>query len=327
MRVDLACISGSQDGLGHVRRLLCLGQTLEKRGVDVGYFSSDISTLPGVPIVRRAFQPLDHLLQHAGTLNAPGEARGRSILVLDMKHRTQDTLSRLASSYEKVICLSDTGHAVPGAHITINPNPFQVGTATPQINGVNGHKAHYFAGAEYCLITNPATAVSGMIDDAATAFKPDAGPIVVSFGGADDGRFAGAVIDRLAGRVGQAERIVWAVPRQLPSAPVLPENVDICAGKDLAVLMAKATVLICGAGVTCLEAMAGGTPFVAIPVSADQHLAGTWLENNGYAVLPFEKLDDLPAVVGDVKIRTKRARPELLAGAERVADIVLRTAL
>jgi UDP-N-acetylglucosamine:LPS N-acetylglucosamine transferase len=118
---------------------------------------------------------------------------------------------------------------------------------------------------------------------------------------------------------GAAPHATIALVRGPQATSPLPPGVEAVAGAaSLAAELARADLVVCGAGQTALEAAATGAPAVVVPLAENQHHNAAALRAADAARVA-DRIEDVAAAVAEL-IGDAAARAALGARAQRAVD-------
>lgn len=276
MKVVIRADASTSMGTGHLMRCLAIAQALRDAGDEVILVSCaahddrlfDHWIREGVDI-RSIAGPAGQL----GDARATGEivrSERSSWLIVDGYHFVREYGS-LAAGSAMLAWIDDHGTPSPSADLVVNGNLYAGEALYP------GTSARLAVGARYALLRREFRSAQGSISRSG---------IVLSMGGADpDGRTGSLMTaleaHRVRGRVvvGPAQRrrkevrdIAAALGWEVLDAPA-----------DMAAVLGDCRLAVVGAGTTTLEALALGTPMVAVRIADNQRLLADELERRGLA--------------------------------------------
>jgi spore coat polysaccharide biosynthesis predicted glycosyltransferase SpsG len=311
LTAELFADCGGTVGLGHVRRTLLLADTLRSLGVTCRYHLPDPA---GVTVVER-----DGFAARIVDRRSP-DLPAADILVAD-SYSIENPLSRSWNNrFACRVLFDDLGDRPVEAEIVLNPN-FYGGN----IDYSSYAATEVLAGPRYALIRSAFCRIRSE--------RPQSAPdrILVSFGGADDGRFGAPIARRL---IAVCECPIDVVASEvLPLAPAIagiesdaPGRVTLYHGAPLERLMSRARIYVGGAGGSALEAWAAGLDLVICSLADNQRLNAAAFDAVGVASLPYFDADKMADAVvtalADPPAKGNRSIVDCL-GAERVAERVL----
>lgn len=274
---------GPDIGLGHVMRCFALASAAVARGHRVALATRD----PTAAALRRwrdlgadvtAFADRPDAAAAAG-LVAMARSIGAATVVIDRYGLSPTFFDLLAAGGLSVVALDDLGRDDPPCELVVNPNP----GAEVRFADAYRRSRQRRLGATHALIRPEVTATQAI----------GGGGILVTLGGSDLARATRALARSLA-RALPDTAIVAVAADTVDGVP--PVGVDLRAPCDLAPLLANADLVVCGGGVTALEAAHLGRPAVLVVLADNQRPGAETLAAAGAARLA-EGLDDVASVV------------------------------
>jgi spore coat polysaccharide biosynthesis predicted glycosyltransferase SpsG len=295
---------GEQAGLGHLSRSTGVAAALAARGLDVAcrvYGAPTSVDRHGI-----GWEPLNDAREIEKLADLYALVFLDSYLVPRQVIESMARRTRLAATH-------DFGDPPPGAELVVSP-------AAEGPNGPGRLCGLRYACLEPAFWNPPPPRRRDAVER-----------VLVTTGGGDPGGLASAI----------AAAAVAAIPAagvELVRGPyadlVAPAGVELVGpGEIMREALARADLVVCGAGQTMLEACALGTPCLAIVLANNQALSARALERSG-AVMLVDPTDDprlretLAALAADKESRAamSRAGQEAVdgAGAARVAAAIER---
>lgn len=294
LRATFVIATGAATGLGHLKRSSVLAQALIDADAEVAFRLTDMAFAGLLP---------------AGEAHAfdPQEAYPSDLVVADGYDLPFADLRAQARRAFAVI--DDLADRPFEADAVINHNLYGTQLAYPNI-------ALTLLGPSFALIEPRFARL------AASPAGSD-GRIVVTLGGSS---LAVAAIDLAAALAAALDREVEAcLPKAIDTA--VPGGVKLRTGEALADVLGGAALVVCGLGVTYLEALAARRRVIGIRLVANQALAFSAAQQSGLPVLasldPRETVS-LAATLLAADARVVAGLDGL--GARRAADIFLRYA-
>ena len=273
-------IGGGAIGYGHLMRcsaiaaqarsqdwdVVLVTTTAEKILFDVwSRMGADIEILTPEVVLDGADQGADAIVQLA-------QRRSADVLLIDRYDLNEIFWTMIASSLRHVAIVDDLGElkglgGVKGHFdLIINPNP----GAEQNYQDSYGASAELLLGAQYALIR----------PQIAQQIATGGNGILVAMGGGRTDRLSEEIVEALC---------AFSTTPQItligPSGRKWPPPVTIVPECDIAPLLAAADVVVCGAGVTALEAAVLARPAVIMPLADNQMPGASALTSCGAAIL------------------------------------------
>ena len=262
MRAVMRADASERVGLGHLRRSQCLAAALAARGLevelwlhgDVGRSGSAHSVFPTTRYVAQRELP-----------------ESCDVLVIDSYSLTHDQVAEARRGTALVVALEDLQDRALPADIVHCASPGAeawVRSAVP----------------DALMLTGPAYALlrPEFADDPRRAWRDAVGSVLITVGGADQGRWADALIEQVRAIVPSATCDVVVGPLAMgisdhPAGGVRTHT----SPPNMRELMLRADLAISGAGQTLFELAATATPTIAMAIAQNQirHVSG--LQNAG----------------------------------------------
>lgn len=326
--------AGHDVGVGHVTRVSALLEAWCEAGGEAVLYGAGIEGALAARCEAAGIVILDRAHMADGfDLAEMAELRGAAAVLID-SYRFGATAVEAVREVCVVAAIDDHGTALRDADVSIYQGP--AARAEAMFAGAAGR---LLAGPAYVLLRRE---VRDRIADAADA--GDAEPrIVVTLGGADVGELTAPIAAALTGwlderHVGQLDVVVG------PAAPMATLHaVQALAGisrrihvhhdvREMAKLLAGATVAVSAAGSTSWELAALGVPAVLVVVAENQEAVAACASEAGAARLARDDATAVQlarALCDDVAARAAMARAGRALvdgrGAERVIDALLDT--
>lgn len=306
---------GADVGLGHVMRCYALAACARQAGYAVTLASRD----PAAPALERWQQSGCAVIGFASA--APGAATAlvalaqnlqAAALVIDRYDLAADFFTRLAPSAIPVLVLDDLAQIDPGCALVINPNP----GADARFSGHYARARRKLLGSDFALIRPEIIAAAGLGGQG----------VLVTLGGSDQDGLAYAVASALAKRL--PDQLIQ-VAAAGPAPAGLAKTIRWHSAADLAPLLAGCDLVVCGGGVTAVEAACLGRPALLIILAENQGPGAQALAQAGAAriiatpqaaaVQVAALLADLPALA-----QMSKSGPALIDGhgARRVLAVL-----
>lgn len=272
MRVLIRADASASIGIGHVMRCLALAQALRDSGDVVTLLSSadlarpvrDAWLMEGVDI--QSLDPRAALEDDAKATRDWVLSTGATWLVVD-GYQFDDQYRSVASGSAMLAWIDDQGAPAAHADLIVNGNLYGHRDLYP------GTGARLAVGPRYALLRRE---FRSYLNDSSAREGT-----VMSLGGADpDGR-TGALLTALAAQ-GIRGRVTIG-PHQRDADNVRRSAARygwdlISTPQDMAQLLGSCQLAVVGAGTTVLEALALGTPTVAVRIAENQRLVADALE-------------------------------------------------
>ncbi|MGN7613372.1 hypothetical protein ACQZV8_14950 [Magnetococcales bacterium HHB-1] len=257
-----------QVGLGHLRRCLTLAERLKAAGMASTFFTPDAT---GKALVESLSFPA--FICNPKSPNIPGA----DLLIIDGYNISLAWMQSCKSRFHCRLIIDDladrplSGEFVFNPHIYGDQLDYQKVFSGKVLCGLHDHLVH----PRFFSITKTHRSHRS---------------ILISFGGSDNGRYAFPVARAILQRDKKAKVVVvisplWESNTMDQSDPEIFSQITLVHGADMAEMLKKADVYLCGAGGSTLEGWAAGVDTISAVLVDNQRLNGEAMQRMNLPVI------------------------------------------
>lgn len=272
---------GKLVGLGHLRRTLVLAEALRDRSIESTFYLPDNSCTD----IIKEYNFQTELWPH-NLLELPPS----DIVVTDSYQISIDVQKAWNTKFRCNVLIDDVADREIDVDIIVNCNLY-----ADYISYNHSQYKKILLGPLYSLLRPELFKVHRAETLAVTK------RVVISFGGSDDGSYSFPIAKALLETIPNLEVNVVVAPMHQNKgrhSAIANEHLYIHYNPDMVTLMSSADLYIGAVGVTLLEAIVVGTPFVVVKIADNQQIMVDWLSDHNVSVCSSVDIADiLPKVI------------------------------
>lgn len=261
-RVSLLVDSDPAYGRGHLSRCLLLAEALAEQSANCRFLLTKPTEMPG-------------LAKFPVTILGPDLPQPGDIVVVDGYRFEPNFLERLKMGSPRLVVIDDLGDRAFPSHAILNHNLYAESLSYAQHRSVA-----LFLGPRYALVRKDFFRLR--------ALPPVRNGVLITLGSGPDAQRGIELALELQCHLDLDIDVVLGAGSTLPDKSMY-DRIQFHDWADLAELAKRASLVICGLGVTFLEILATGKSVIGVQVAANQALAYQTAKKAGYLV--FEHLD------------------------------------
>ncbi len=249
-------------GRGHIARCILLAKALRSKGADCRFFLTDRLQIDG-------------LESFPTSLLTDGLPPSGNIVIVDGYRFAPSCLEKLKASSARLVVIDDLADRDFPADVILNHNLYAT-----DLDYQRHGSAKLLLGLRYCLVRSEYCQLAGQS-------SPSTPAVLITLGSGPLASSAEQLARTINRQFGIRVDATLGADTQLPNDN--SDTLHFHRFVELSQLIANASLVICGLGVTFLEVMATGRQVIGVQVADNQRLAYRAAASLGYSV--FEHID------------------------------------